>query len=240
MNLPPRPRLLVLAVFGLLITVPVDASALVLCAKRTSTGEVRDGSTIKLRAECRANEVVVDPIEAGLQGPEGPPGDPGAQGETGPEGPPGPVPEEVSVIVNDPQPVTWGPYGCGVLSASLSFSASSLDTHDMHSGGAPSQLVVQEAGLYTITLNLRAFTSESAMIGSARAARIRRNGQDLAVDEESSAPQTYKSSISSVAELAAGDVLDAVFSSFTPCGNLLVPFEFARTTFSVVRLASRP
>lgn len=83
--------LITVASIGLLI--PVEAAALVQCAKvRRSTGEIRDGTPIRLRAECKLSEVELDPAALGLQGPpgtDGVDGQPGSQGNPGPQGEPG-------------------------------------------------------------------------------------------------------------------------------------------------------
>ncbi len=74
----------------LLVAMPIDAVALVLCARvKPSTGEIRNGTPIRLRAECKAKEVQIAPDRLGLQGPpgeQGPPGDPGADGTDGSDG----------------------------------------------------------------------------------------------------------------------------------------------------------
>ena len=76
-----------------LLTV-ANAEALVLCGKVSKkTGEVREGTSIRLRTECKTSEIELDPAELGLQGPQGEPGvdgEPGTPGEQGPKGDPGP------------------------------------------------------------------------------------------------------------------------------------------------------
>lgn len=63
----PLPRYLqrlvrAVATMVLLAVAAGDANALVLCGQKLrTTGELRDGSSLRLRAACRANEVVVDP-----------------------------------------------------------------------------------------------------------------------------------------------------------------------------------
>lgn len=72
------------------IGLPLDAAALVMCARvKQSTGEIRNGTPIRLRAECKTKEVQVDPAALGLQGPpgvQGPHGDPGTDGADGSDG----------------------------------------------------------------------------------------------------------------------------------------------------------
>lgn len=66
---------------------PADADALIMCAKiKKSTGEIREGTPLRLRGECRPNEVAVDPDALGLQGPPGDPGQPGVDGSDGVDG----------------------------------------------------------------------------------------------------------------------------------------------------------
>jgi len=57
-----RSRLLRTAVLAVLVVAHApDAGALVPCGQKVrATGELREGSSIRLRAACRANEVVVD------------------------------------------------------------------------------------------------------------------------------------------------------------------------------------
>jgi len=72
---------------ALAVVLPIDADALVMCAKiKKSTGEIREGTPIRLRDECRPNEVEVDPATLGLQGPPGDPGQPGGDGTDGVDG----------------------------------------------------------------------------------------------------------------------------------------------------------
>lgn len=59
---------------GLLACAWSQAEAAVLCAPQSGEG------TVKVRASCKANETLLDPVALGLQGPPGPPG---------PQGPPG-------------------------------------------------------------------------------------------------------------------------------------------------------
>ena len=59
------------------VMLAVPAYALVICTGRSGTGAMR------VRATCRTNEVQVDPVALGLQGPPGPPG---ASGLVGTEG----------------------------------------------------------------------------------------------------------------------------------------------------------
>jgi hypothetical protein len=55
-----------------------------MCGRKTGAGQLAPGSTVKLRDACKANEVQVDPVALGLQGPKGNQGDPGAPGSAGP------------------------------------------------------------------------------------------------------------------------------------------------------------
>jgi hypothetical protein len=66
------------------VALPDPAAALVMCGRKTGTGQLSPGSTVKLRDACKANEVQIDPIALGLQGPQGPKGDTGNQGLQGP------------------------------------------------------------------------------------------------------------------------------------------------------------
>ena len=65
------------------------ADALVMCGARRVDGSVREGASIKLRTTCKSNEVQLDPIGLGLQGPSGDPGPSGPEGPVGPTGVPG-------------------------------------------------------------------------------------------------------------------------------------------------------
>lgn len=57
-----RRRARVAMTVALLAACAADAHALVLCGqKQRATGALRDGSSLRLRAACRPNEVVVDP-----------------------------------------------------------------------------------------------------------------------------------------------------------------------------------
>lgn len=63
---------------------PSATRALVMCAKtKTSTGEIREGTPIRLRSTCKPKEVEIDPVALGLQGPPGQDGLPGADGQNG-------------------------------------------------------------------------------------------------------------------------------------------------------------
>jgi hypothetical protein len=75
--LPPAVALLVLA--------QGPASADVLCK-----GKAASATLIRVRSACKANEVQLDPVVLGLQGPPGPKGDTGDTGAPGPAGPSGP------------------------------------------------------------------------------------------------------------------------------------------------------
>jgi hypothetical protein len=66
-------RLLVLTIF-VVIALSQQAEALVMCAPKRPTGTVREGAPIKLRTACKANELHLDPVALGLQGPPGTPG----------------------------------------------------------------------------------------------------------------------------------------------------------------------
>lgn len=72
-----------MVVVGAAALVCSDAAADVLC-------KTRSGS-LKVRAECRRSETVVDGAALGLQGPPGPTGPEGAQGVQGPTGSVGPL-----------------------------------------------------------------------------------------------------------------------------------------------------
>lgn len=65
-------------------TVAPPAEALVMCGRKTRSGEVAQGASMKLRDACRTSEVQIDPVALGLQGP---PGDQGGPGPAGPAGP---------------------------------------------------------------------------------------------------------------------------------------------------------
>lgn len=75
------------AALVLVLVMSCPATATVMCAaKKSLTGGLREGSSIRLRAACRTSEIQVDPVALGLRGPQGPPGD---RGEAGPSGPTG-------------------------------------------------------------------------------------------------------------------------------------------------------
>jgi hypothetical protein len=71
-----------LGIVGVALADP--AAALVMCGRKTGSGQLAPGSTIKLRDACKVNEALVDPVALGLQGPKG---DQGDQGVAGPPGP---------------------------------------------------------------------------------------------------------------------------------------------------------
>lgn len=80
-------RLLLILALSLSILAPNSANALVMCAKvRKATGEIREGTPIKLRSACKPNEEQIAPAALGLQGPPGEDGDDGADGEDGTDG----------------------------------------------------------------------------------------------------------------------------------------------------------
>ncbi len=80
----------VIALAATLLGLPAHTQATVMCAaKRAATAVLREGAPIRLRTACRSNEVQVDPVSLGLQGPQGVPGPPGEPGATGPDGQPG-------------------------------------------------------------------------------------------------------------------------------------------------------
>ena len=62
-----RQMLLVLA----LVAFATPADALVMCGPKKPDGSLREGAAVKLRSACKPNEVVVDPVALGLQGPPG-------------------------------------------------------------------------------------------------------------------------------------------------------------------------
>ena len=63
---------IILTVFAVSTLAPSTASALVMCAKvRKATGEIREGTSIKLRTTCRDSEEQLNPAALGLQGPPG-------------------------------------------------------------------------------------------------------------------------------------------------------------------------
>lgn len=92
--------------FALLLVVcllmPVArADALFMCGPKKPDGTVREGASIKLRSACKPNELQVDPVALGLQGPPG---------EVGPTGPPGPTGASgVSAIARDAEGRVIGP-----------------------------------------------------------------------------------------------------------------------------------
>jgi hypothetical protein len=61
-----------LGIIGVMLADP--AAALVMCGRKTGTGQLAPGSMVKLRDACKTNEVQVDPVALGLQGPPGTPG----------------------------------------------------------------------------------------------------------------------------------------------------------------------
>ena len=102
----------ILVVLALLLVVPAESHALVMCGPKKPDGTVREGASIKLRSACKPNEVQVDPVALGLQGPQGPPGPSGmdgADGATGPTGATGP-----GVFAVDANGVPIGPVFSGV------------------------------------------------------------------------------------------------------------------------------
>jgi hypothetical protein len=65
-----RPHLLVPVVLAALLAPAPDAGALQLCAQKVrATADVRDGSSLRLRTACRANEIAVDPAIFDATGP---------------------------------------------------------------------------------------------------------------------------------------------------------------------------
>ncbi len=74
--------ILLLAV--LMVGICSRAEADVLCAPKSGEG------TVSVRTACKNNEVQLDPVTLGLQGPPGPAGLPGVQGLKGDKGDPGP------------------------------------------------------------------------------------------------------------------------------------------------------
>lgn len=66
---------------GAFVLTPHVAHSLVMCGPKKPDGTLRDGASIRLRTACRPNELQLDPVALGLQGPEG---------AAGPQGNPGP------------------------------------------------------------------------------------------------------------------------------------------------------
>ena len=76
-------RNLVLGVLvAAIVVAPQLANALVMCGPKKPDGTLREGAPIRLRTVCRSNELQLDPVALGLQGPEG---------VAGPQGNPGPT-----------------------------------------------------------------------------------------------------------------------------------------------------
>jgi len=67
------------------LTTATSSVAAVLCAPKSGVGAVT------VRPACKPNQVQLDPISLGLQGPPGPKGDTGNPGPQGPAGPAGPT-----------------------------------------------------------------------------------------------------------------------------------------------------
>ncbi len=102
-------NVIAVTVCGLLaasVVIPVTADAVVMCAKvKSSTGEIREGTPIKLRTVCRPNEEQLDPDALGLQGP------PGDDGVDGLDGGPGQSADFGSCVRRDVSVASWAPTG---------------------------------------------------------------------------------------------------------------------------------
>lgn len=72
--------LLPVSICLLLVVAFSNAGAEVLCARKTRSGTVAEGASVKIRSTCRSNEIAVDAAALGLQGPAGNDGSPGVDG----------------------------------------------------------------------------------------------------------------------------------------------------------------
>lgn len=104
-------KLLLVVIVAASLVAPRLADALVMCGSKKPDGALREGASIKLRTTCRSNELQVDPVALGLQGPAGPTGPIGPTGEGGPAGPPG---TNGGVAARDANGALIGPVASGV------------------------------------------------------------------------------------------------------------------------------
>lgn len=79
-------KLVLVVVVAASMFAPQLADALVMCGPKRPDGTLREGAPIRLRTVCRANELQLDPVALGLQGPAGEQGPAGATGPMGPTG----------------------------------------------------------------------------------------------------------------------------------------------------------
>jgi len=204
--------LLATAVLG----VAPQAEAVVMCGRKTRTGQLADGASVKLRPACRPNEIQLDPVMLGLQGPQGETGLAGPTGPQGGTGPAGPPPADVSarLATAGPVPVPGGPPFFSEVAAP--FGTELWDTDSLHSDEAPTRLTIAQPGKYMIYGHLEFLPGGND--NSLHMIRIVANGTTTLTS--SSIPDAGNNERLSVAthyEFAAGDYVELLGAANLCC-----------------------
>lgn len=196
-------KLVLVVLVGASIVAPQLADALVMCGPKKPDGTLREGAPIRLRAVCRSNELQLDPVALGLQGPTGQTGSQGPEGPTGPQGEPGPQAADVSARVFNSAPIPVA----NNTDVILGFDSERFDSGDLHDPLQPSRMTAPVAGKYFIYCHASFPTNGTG----ARGLALRRNGtEDIAVDHSVAAGGYYTElSIATHFELQTGDYIEA-------------------------------
>lgn len=222
-----RLALLLLSLFLLLSS---HANALVMCGPKKPDGTLREGAPIRTRQVCKNNELQLDAVALGLQGPAGEPGPAGPMGSTGPQGEEGPPPPGVGARVTSSLDLPIADQTATILV----FNTVRWDESGVFDGGSPTRLTIPTTGKYFVFAHLR-FPPHG---GGTRQVYLLRNGTEtIALNGVGGGSHYAALSVSTVAAFEAGDWVEVQVWQDTG-GPLVVSSNYpgASPEFGIARL----